>query len=510
MGFHVFAPDEYMPARAGAGRVSVPIGRGIDGVQLILLDQGRQLCPPGVAGEIFVRTPYRAAGIEDIRGKPTDSFIQNPFRADPNDLLYRTGDYGKYLEDGTVIFLGRRDRQIKIRGHRIDLSEVERFVQELKGISHHHLEPVNLRGELRLALFVVPEPGEKLQVEAIRDSLSWQMPFFMVPERIVILPVLPQTSNGKVDAQRLREMLANEPEAVASNASKLSRDQSSVSDRVRAILRSFASDGDDLGYMDSLRIVEVCCLLEDEFGLRVSVEALQQFQTTAEIAGHLEQLIESGEAQTRQGTLEVKDRRALAAEVLRGSFHDRPKGLRWLPRNERVWNAFGNRILQMFARIAPETLRLRFHRWRGVELGRDVSIGYDTIIETAFPWLVRIGNDVSIGMRVTIIGHFRGMELLANRGPTVVIDDSAFVGPGAIILPNVRIGKGAVVAAGSVVSANVPPFTFVQGNPARVVARCGRSLAGKTSYADFLNHLIPVSANPSKCSPVNERVVELP
>jgi amino acid adenylation domain-containing protein len=510
MAFHVFVPGENPASHSDGECMSVPIGRGIDGVQIVLLDQALQLCTPGVAGELFVRTPYRATHIEDIHEQPADSFIQNPFTADPSDLLYRTGDYGKYLEDGTVIFLGRRDRQIKIRGYRIDLNEVEPFVQELKGISYHHLEPVNLKGELRLALFVVPQPGEKLQVEAIRDSLSRQMPFFMVPERIVILPTLPQTPNGKVDTQRLQEMLAIEPEAVANASSKLLRDQGSISDRVRASLRSFTTDGEELEYMDSLRIVEVCCLLEDEFGLRISVETLQQFQTVAEIVAHLEQFLESTDAEPGETRREVKGRRAFADDVFRGSFHDRPKGLRWLPRNERVWNAFGNRILQILARVAPETLRLCFHRWRGVELGRDVSIGYDTIIETAFPWLVRIGNDVSIGMRVTIIGHFRGMELLANSDATVVIDDSAFVGPGAIILPNVTIGKGAVVAAGSVVSANVPPFRFVQGNPARVVARCERPLAGKTSYAEFLNHLIPVSANPSKCSPVNERVVELP
>jgi acetyltransferase-like isoleucine patch superfamily enzyme len=144
------------------------------------------------------------------------------------------------------------------------------------------------------------------------------------------------------------------------------------------------------------------------------------------------------------------------------------------------------------ARVAPDALRVRLHRWRGVRIGSGVSIGYDSVIETAFPWLVQIGEHVNVGMRVTVIGHFRDMEVGAQGGPTVVIDDYAFVGPGVIVLPNVTIGKGAVVAAGSVVSSSIPPLSFAQGNPARVVAYCGVPLSGPTGYAEFIDKLKPV------------------
>ena len=125
-------------------------------------------------------------------------------------------------------------------------------------------------------------------------------------------------------------------------------------------------------------------------------------------------------------------------------------------------------------------------------MGVNVSVGYDTIIETAYPWLVRIGNHCNIGMRVTIIGHFRGMGNVSTDSCSVDIQDYAFVGPGAIILPNVTIGRGAVVAAGSVVNTSVEPLTLVRGNPARVIARCGVPLSGRTSYQEFVANLIPV------------------
>jgi acetyltransferase-like isoleucine patch superfamily enzyme len=126
------------------------------------------------------------------------------------------------------------------------------------------------------------------------------------------------------------------------------------------------------------------------------------------------------------------------------------------------------------------------HRWRGVAIGDNVFIGTDALIETSYPHLVVIGNDVGIGIRSVIIGHVNGP--LPNA-PTVRIEDTAFIGPGALILPNVTIGRGAVVMAGSVVTKSVPPMTLVQGNPAHPVGRCGvpfsQGVDPKTFYASL-------------------------
>ena len=123
-----------------------------------------------------------------------------------------------------------------------------------------------------------------------------------------------------------------------------------------------------------------------------------------------------------------------------------------------------------------------------------MSIGLSVLIESAYPQLVFIGDDVTIGMRTVIIGHFRDLTAEARRSkqPTVRIEDKVYVGPGAIVLPNVTIGHGAVVSAGSVVFSSVPPQTLVRGNPAEPIARCGVSLGGGVSYEQFLRHLTPI------------------
>jgi len=150
--------------------------------------------------------------------------------------------------------------------------------------------------------------------------------------------------------------------------------------------------------------------------------------------------------------------------------------------------ALRNRVLQMLARSLPgaETLRVALHRARGVRIGSRVWIGYDVILETSRPHLITLEDNVSLSMRVTVVAHFR-----ETQGVTIKRD--AFVGPGAIILPNVVIGEGAVVTAGSVVTQSVAPMTVVQGNPAIPVARCGIAMGRDVSVKEFSRRLQPLS-----------------
>jgi len=155
---------------------------------------------------------------------------------------------------------------------------------------------------------------------------------------------------------------------------------------------------------------------------------------------------------------------------------------------ENPLNGIKNRILQSLARMGPGSTswRVWLHRARGVKIGKGAFIGNDTIIETSQPWLVSIGDDVAISMRVTIIAHFHEMT-------KVRIEDQAFIGPGAMILPGVVIGKGAVVTAGSVVTSSVPPMTMVRGNPAVPVAKCGVPLTMNMTLLEFYLKLKPFS-----------------
>lgn len=161
---------------------------------------------------------------------------------------------------------------------------------------------------------------------------------------------------------------------------------------------------------------------------------------------------------------------------------------------EGILSGIRNRILQHIARSVPGALswRPRLHRWRGVNIGKNVWIGYDAIIETSYPYLVTIKDGATIGIRALIIAHFRGLD----RG--VVIEEEAFLGPGTIILPNVVVGRGAVVAAGSVVTTSVPPMTLVQGNPAKPIARVGIPPSMQVSFQEFSASLRPLRQDGEK------------
>jgi len=151
------------------------------------------------------------------------------------------------------------------------------------------------------------------------------------------------------------------------------------------------------------------------------------------------------------------------------------------------------RFLQALAQFAPGAtgVRVALHRWRGVRIGQRVFISTDVIVETAHPELVSIGDNVVLGVRSTIIAHFNDLtrQILGTRRYSVSIEDDVWIGPGAIILPGVTIGRGSVVTAGSVVSGSVPAMVVVQGNPARPIARCEVPLGSQSSATEFYRRL---------------------
>jgi acetyltransferase-like isoleucine patch superfamily enzyme len=163
---------------------------------------------------------------------------------------------------------------------------------------------------------------------------------------------------------------------------------------------------------------------------------------------------------------------------------------------ERLLTGIKNRLLQIMARSAPgaATWRVWLHRWRGVKIGQGVWIGYDAVIETSHPHLVSIRDRAAIGIRVTIMAHNR-----EQRG--VVIEEDVAIGTGAIILPNVKISRGAIVTAGSVVNKSVPPKTMVRGNPAQPIATVGIPFGLDVSLKEFAKGLRPIRRQSSPKTP---------
>jgi acetyltransferase-like isoleucine patch superfamily enzyme len=155
--------------------------------------------------------------------------------------------------------------------------------------------------------------------------------------------------------------------------------------------------------------------------------------------------------------------------------------------HENRWRGARNRILQTLAREAAgaETTRVRLHRARGVNIGANVWIGYDVILDTGFPGLITIEDNAVLSVRVTVIAHMWDVA-------GVTIERDAYLGAGVIVLPSVVVGRGTVVTAGSVVSRSIPELTLAQGNPATPIAKLSTPFRRDMAQTEFYRSMRPL------------------
>ena len=180
----------------------IPIGRGIDDVQLLILNKVGDLAGIGEVGEIYMRSLHLAKGYLDT-SLSAERFISNPFTQLPKDRLYKTGDTGYYLPDGNAIFWGRSDLQINVRGFRVEPREIE-------SVLHRHPAVMNAvvaarddnQGNRVLVAYIKGTMKEKL-MEELRPFLQTYLPLYMIPSLFIPLQEIPLTANGKVNQNAL-------------------------------------------------------------------------------------------------------------------------------------------------------------------------------------------------------------------------------------------------------------------------------------------------------------------
>lgn len=182
---------------------SLPIGKPIANVQAYVLDAKLRPVPVGVAGELYIGGAGLAKGYLGRPDLTAEKFITHPFSDQPGALLYKTGDLVRYLPDGNLVFIGRSDNQIKIRGFRVELEEIERAIVESRLVKE---TVVILRqdepGDFRLVGYLVSE-SPAIDLTAVRTHLKSRLPEYMVPAAFVILEKLPLLPNGKIDRKAL-------------------------------------------------------------------------------------------------------------------------------------------------------------------------------------------------------------------------------------------------------------------------------------------------------------------
>jgi len=181
-----------------------PLGTSLPHSQALVLNDDRQLCGVGEPGEIAIRTPFRTFGYINAPGEQQKRFVSNPFGDAPEDLVYLTGDRGRYRPDGVLEFLGRIDDQIKIRGVRIEPAEVTALLGRHPKVTACFVTAAkDANGENILAAYVVSAVTSGALTNDLRSYLSEQLPRAMVPSAFVFLDALPLSSNGKVDRRSL-------------------------------------------------------------------------------------------------------------------------------------------------------------------------------------------------------------------------------------------------------------------------------------------------------------------
>ncbi len=185
-----------------------PIGRAVDGMRLRVLGPDRELLPPGVTGELYIGGPHLSPG---YRGRPEETarrFLPDPYGAE-GELLYRTGDLVRWNRRGDLEYLGRADDQIKIRGYRVEPSEVEARLDALEGVRDSAVVAVEFGpGDRRLVAAVTGEGAD--DGARLRAALAERLPEYLVPAHLVGLDRLPTMPSGKIDRAGLAGRLARE------------------------------------------------------------------------------------------------------------------------------------------------------------------------------------------------------------------------------------------------------------------------------------------------------------
>jgi amino acid adenylation domain-containing protein len=477
----------------------ITIGRPIANTETYVLNADNQLAPIGVAGELYIGGEGLADGYLNRPSLTEKAFVPHPFTKDPSARLYKTGDLVRYRPNGDLEFLRRVDHQVKIRGYRIELGEIEAVISRHPGVREAvAIIRENALGNKGLVVYIISHNERPPSTSELRNYLKEYLPEYMVPSTFVTLEEFPLNPNGKIDRKALPEPEQDRPDldmAYIAPQNEIEKSLVEIWSEVLGLKKVGVQDDlFDLGG-HSLTTPQLASRISKRFSVSLPILTFFQHPTIREISEIIDS--QKGDAIPAVGP----PGRTETTETKSVRSHENPMhGFRFS-----ILRKFGldhetfvrgatNRILQLIARVAPTRFRPALHRWRGVTVGSEVLIGYDTIIETSYPWLVSIGDDSGIGMRVTIIAHFASRDRAdVRRGNvTVEIGKKVWIGPGVIILPNVKIGDGAVVGAGSIVNMSIAPWTFAQGNPAQPVAKCGIPLTQGTTYDEFIKHLEPL------------------
>ncbi|UXE67975.1 MAG: amino acid adenylation domain-containing protein [Chryseotalea sp. WA131a] len=254
----------------------VPIGKPIDNTQLYVLNENRNLQPIGIPGELFIGGVNLSIGYVGLPELTNSKFVKSPF--DKDAKLYRTGDLAKWMPDGNIEFLGRIDHQVKIRGNRIELGEVEHVLKAFDGITDAvALAKESTAGSLQLVGYVISD-GD-LKEEELRKFMLARVPEYMVPSYLIQVDAIPLTINGKVDRAKLLSVQKKVESHYSAPSTELEKQ---IVDQWKTILGENQISIDDSFFRiggDSILAVRLIGAINREFDIELTMADLYENDT---------------------------------------------------------------------------------------------------------------------------------------------------------------------------------------------------------------------------------------
>jgi amino acid adenylation domain-containing protein len=266
---------------------SVPIGRPISNTSVYLLDRAMNPVPIGVAGELYIGGDGVARGYLNRPEMNAERFVPDRFSEAGEARLYRTGDLARYRANGEIEFLGRIDNQVKVRGFRVELGEIESALAEHPSVRDAVVVARKDNGDKHLVAYLVAPAGVEPSIDRIREFLSDKLPDHMVPSVFVVLELLPLSPTGKVDRAALpptSDLKPNTLRGFTSPADALELKLTKIWERVLGVRSISVNDNFfELGG-HSLLAVRLFAQIEKSFGRELPLATLFQAPTVKQLA----------------------------------------------------------------------------------------------------------------------------------------------------------------------------------------------------------------------------------
>src|SRR3990170_2294663 len=282
------------------GREVITVGKPLANVQIYILNKYLQLLPPGVIGEIHIGGYGVGRGYLNNPSLTQEKFIDDIFSvnnsqfiklANRKNKLYKTGDLGRWTDNGEIEFVGRIDDQVKLRDFRIEMQEIEGALEKYPEIEKAVVVIKELVKTKQLIAYVLSKDGATIDITKLQKYLGDYLPIYMIPAQIVQIDVLPLTTHGKIDKKKL---LSIENYTEPSISADTPSNQCEIMEKIRVIIRQMLQRQDisshknflDIG-LDSIMLVELSMKLSSEFGQDIDITTLFTYTTIDMLANFI-------------------------------------------------------------------------------------------------------------------------------------------------------------------------------------------------------------------------------